>query len=531
MNWKFWEKPKTSSTPPPRYIGKGGARATSLLLPSDTNFRDLFGRNRNQLWASWIGNRALPLYLLRATAISDPLVRSLVQLTQNGVVGDVEIKPDFSCIKNTRKRTAVKELWDEFCRAPDTGGKTTMLALQRAIVGQFFVDGRILATVKFHNDYPQGIAVQTINRELLESSLVFGSNDPHNLGEIRSKESGRITHYRMLKDPPTNGILRSLSPIIAGGGGGEKIDIPAEYIFDWLNDGRADKFDASVSPLLSSLRGLRTVEEMDDAALKSLKVSTQTMGFYKKDTGAETVRSGGADDEELADKTPDYLDAGIISELPQGWEFQPFSPTHPNINSVAVRKDLLQVLCMAAGTEYLSVAGDASGANFSSLKHFALKNTKQYRRMARAMVNSILAPILKIWINHISLTGKVALTANDIRAVCGCVWIYPTQPGVEPLKDLKFGEGAVRTFALSPENFAAQNGGNVLENVRALAKMYLSAGGEDKGSDILNAQAMVAAMGLSPPAPPNDTTDSPDDNALPPPDDNPPPPPEKKDEK
>ena len=147
------------------------------------------------------------------------------------------------------------------------------------------------------------------------------------------------------------------------------------------------------------------------------------------------------------------------------------------------------------------MAGDASGANFSSLKHFALKNTKQYRRMARAMVNSILAPILKVWINHISLSGKVALTASDLRAVGNCAWVYPTQPGVEPLKDLQYGEGAVRTFVVSPDNFAAQNGGNVLENIQSMSKIYLSAGGEDKGSDILNAQAMVAAMGLTPPVP------------------------------
>ena len=520
MNWKFWQgnKQPTGTKPKPRYIGKGGERAVSLLLPSDTNFQDLFGRNRNQVWSSWIGNRLLPLYLLRATSISDPLVRSIVQLTQNGVVGDVEIKPDFSCIKNNRKRAAVKELWEEFCRAPDVGGKTTMLALQRAIVGQYFVDGRVLATVKFHSDYPMGIAIQTINRELLESSITFGSNDPHNLGEIISKESGRITHYRILKNSPVNGILRSLSPIVSGGGGGQTVDVPAEFVFDWLGDSRADRFDASVSPLLSSLRGLRTVEEMDDAALKSLKVSTQVMGFYKKDAGADTVQGSGSDDEELANSAPTSLQYGSINELPPGWDFREFSPTHPNINSVAVRKDLLQILCMAAGTEYLSVAGDASGANFSSLKHFALKNTKQYRRLARAMTNSILAPILKIWINHISLSGKVALTASDIRAVCGCAWIYPTQPGVEPLKDLQYGQGAVQTFAVSPDNFAAQNGGNVLENIQTMSKIYLSAGGEDKGSDILNAQAMVAAMGLTPPTP----AGTPPEPAAAPADDTPP---------
>ena len=217
------------------------------------------------------------------------------------MIGDVAIKPDFSCIRNSRKRAAVKELWEEFCRAPDTGGKTTMLTFQRALVGQYFVDGRVLATVKFHSDYPQGIAIQAINREILEASVTFGSNDPHNLGEIRSKESGRITHYRMLKDPPANGILRSLSPIVAGGGGGQTVDIPAEYVYDWLGDSRVDRFDASVSPLLSSLRGLRNVEELDDAALQSLKVSTQVMGFYKKDVGADTVQGSGSDEQELAD--------------------------------------------------------------------------------------------------------------------------------------------------------------------------------------------------------------------------------------
>ena len=54
---------------------------------------------------------------------------------------------------------------------------------------------------------------------------------------------------------------------------------------------------------------------------------------------------------------PDEFNAGTINELPHGWDFREFSPTHPNINSVAVRKDLLQILCMAAGTEYLVGSG------------------------------------------------------------------------------------------------------------------------------------------------------------------------------
>lgn len=193
----------------------------------------------------------------------------------------------------------------------------------------------------------------------------------------------------------------------------------------------------------------------EEAIVVGARVAASKMGFYKRDNDAESAAPGDeGDDFDLRQE----VEPAMFEELPRGVSVETFDPNYPPANVEEFEKRLLKSIASGLGTEYVSMANDLEGVNYSSIRAGSLEQRSIYRGMQQFAVEHFEEPIFVEWLAiqqfnapELAASKLDRLMVEEAWAFIGRGWQW-----VDPLKEVNAYEKAVAQRFTSRRRIVAE---------------------------------------------------------------------------
>lgn len=161
--------------------------------------------------------------------------------------------------------------------------------------------------------------------------------------------------------------------------------------------------------MATALQRMKMLQGYEDASLVNARAGASKMGFYKSIDGDEYTGIEGDNGEILED-----FEAGTISQIPQGLEWQTYDPKYPDGEFSTFMKSCLRGIASGLGVSYNSLANDLEGVNFSSMRHGAVEEREVWKELQAWFIESLVEPIYQEW-----LSGAYTLGLLTIQTMSG----------------------------------------------------------------------------------------------------------------
>jgi lambda family phage portal protein len=265
------------------------------------------------------------------------------------------------------------------------------------------------------------------------------------------------------------------------GGRGERIRIPAnEIVHLYL------PFDQT-APVIgvpwahTALRRLAQMNSFEDAALANAVYGAQKMGFYTRSADADpdeelgggqaTGTNGEAEDveeevffDEQERPRLEEMEAGVLEELPQGYDFKAFDPAYPSGEMEPFIKIMLRGVCSGLDVAYSSLSSDLEKANFSSLRAGLGEEREQWGVLQGWLADHYCGSIFPDWLPMAMLTGQVRLPMAQLARFEAVEWTGRGWQSVNPKDDAAANKSNLEMRIKSPQEIASERG-RTLEDI------------------------------------------------------------------
>jgi lambda family phage portal protein len=234
---------------------------------------------------------------------------------------------------------------------------------------------------------------------------------------------------------------------------------------------------------LNDLNGYR------EAAVIAARIGASQMGMYVSPNGEPP----NSDDTDADGNFITEVAPGEFSVAPPGYDFKTFDPKYPHEQFDAFNKATLRGIASAIGVSYNDLASDLEGVSFSSIRTGTLAEREEWMVIQNWLIGVLLTPLFEEWLEIALMGGKITLPngtplpAAKLAMLREHVWQPRRWSWVDPKKDMETAVLGMQNLLTSPQKIAASQGVDI----------------EDILDDISAFEQMVAAKGLTLPAPPN----------------------------
>ena len=199
-----------------------------------------------------------------------------------------------------------------------------------------------------------------------------------------------------------------------------------------------------VSWLASPAVRVHMLHRFEEAVVIGSRVAASKMGFYRanEDYAGEAPGEEGEEDYEMRN----HVEPGMMEQLPRGIQVDTFDPNYPPANLEEFEKKLLKGIASGLGVDYVGMANDLEGVNYSSIRAGQLEQREIYRHLQQFEIEHFEDPELSSWAAVQQLNPSVDLEAKKLREVMdldcyrflarGWAW-------VDPLKEVKAQQEAI----------------------------------------------------------------------------------------
>jgi lambda family phage portal protein len=362
--------------------------------------------------------------------------------------------------------------------------------MQRAWFRALPMDGEIILRHLDYHENEFGYTIQQIDPDLLDESYNLGGSRDRNeirMGVELDRWGGPVAYWFWNRHPQDNTSGIKL----------ERIRVPASEIvhkFIQYRPGQTRGYSWFAPVLLD----LKMLDGYQQAELVATRMAAAKMGFLVQ-KNPELVGGSAAtkalDDDQEMETAP-----GVVEELPPGWEFQGFDPTHPSTAFKEFTKCILRSVSRGLNMAYTTLTGDLEAVNYSSIRAGLMSERDQYRMLAQWAAVHICRPVYMHWIKSAILHNAVRVDARLASEYDEVEWQGRGWKWVDPLNDLQAAELAIRLGLTTRHRLAAEVGTDLEENIDQLAE-------ENDYAD----KAGVDISGSTAPAQANNTLESGDD--------------------
>lgn len=374
-------------------------------------------------------------------------------------------------------------------------------ALQRLMIRTVIVDGEFLARRVRDPRLPYGYALQPIDADQLDETHNV-STDAQGVTitmGVETDRKGRPIAYHVFDRHPT---------LV----GRTRTRVPADeilHVFKRLRVGQVRGVPWFAPALITWKLGDRYTE----AELYQSMLAAAQGGFFvnkgegvgiplpkaiNKETGKEEV-------------VPIVMQAepGTARILPDGYEFQPWQPTHPTANYVGFMKAVKRICARAFGRSYATLTGDLSDVNFSSMRTDRVRETDQNKlHQADILVSQFCDEVLADFLSMQLMLGALGSVVETARELMGFVtWMCRKWPWIDPLKDAAALKLALEMRITSPQIACADTGVDFFEIIDQWAEAEAYA---------LEKKVSMAAVGMAITVQANDAEHANGDESTPP---------------
>ena len=303
-----------------------------------------------------------------------------------------------------------------------------------------------------------GFALNLIEADHLDETmdgLLPNGNEAH-LG-VEIDELQKPIAYYFLKDHPGAHIWTSM--------GQYRIKVPADRIIHSFLSERIGQ-SRGIPWAHTCMKILKMIEAYTEAELIAARAAASKMGFLSTPGGDEYTGDDKDDDGNVIDE----FEPGLISQLPQGYEFTPFDPDSPNTNLPQFLKAMLQRVASGLNVAYSSLASDLEKVNYSSIRSGVLEERNTWRKLQRFFIGGlcteVFEPWLKMALNHAALGPLPVRKFDKFNAP---IWQPRGWDWVDPLKDEKANAQAVTNLTKTRAEILAERGLDLEDTFEQLA--------------------------------------------------------------
>lgn len=398
--------------------------------------------------------------------------RDLVRNTPHGarmldvLVGHV-VGTGITVVWNTgsdRTDRIVRSAWEEWSRSADvTGGDFAglqALALRSAIEGGDcllrFVD------LPFAAGRRVPLALQGLEGDHIDETRDgWGAAERSRLG-VRLGDWGEpLAYWVRPRHPGETGAITT--------GAVQSTEVPAAdaiHLYRRLRFGQVRGI-TWVAPILMAARDLA---DLFEAVILKAKIEANLTALVKQTDGAANplFDQGRSQEKSESSGRIESIRPGSVAYLNHGEDITFANPTSSNqFEQVSIAT--LQAMSAGVGLTYDQVTGDLRQANYSSLRAGKIEQRRlveqiQWLMMAPQMMD----PTVARFLDRASLAGVIAGRHQGYAYEL----VMPRVEPIDPKKDLEADILAVRSGAMTPQQFAAGWGVDWRDNLEAFSKWF-----------------------------------------------------------
>ena len=419
----------------------------------------------------------------REMARNSGSMKRFIQLMQVNIVGAngfqlrTRVRRNDDTIDSNLNR-AVEGSWHGWCQAPTVDGRMTMNDLCEQAVYSWCTDGEVIWEIVRSPRYPDGMAINPIEADLLDETLIHINPETNN--EIRMgveiDQHGAPVAYHFLTKHPGDLVW------YATDNGRRYRRVPADRVIHLYRRNRPGQTRGE-PPAAAMIHPAKMLNGYREAETMGRRLRAALMGFFTKALPSAEQISQLAD-REVEDEAVFEMDMepGRLKQLPDGMDFKAFEPGGATTDYQQFESQVKKDIAMSLGISAFSHGMETSGVSYSTGRTVAIEDRDFYKLMQRFFISGALWHVFKAWVN-----AKVLMDNSPIMPTrAGGVIRYSKFMGrgwdwVDPAKDVKANSEALRTKQTSLTRVAASRGMDVEDLLREIA--------ED--------EAMAQSMGLT----------------------------------
>ena len=352
---------------------------------------------------------------------------------------------------DTMANDQIEAAWMKWSKQCDVTGTMSWVDFQTQAIGATAQDGEVIIRMVKSYDNDFGFALQMIEADQLDVNL---NDERRNIVMgIELNAFGRPVAYHITKGHPSSNMYRS-----------EHVRIPAEEIIHLYRPLRVGQV-RGVPWMHSSMSALNMLDRYEEAELTAARVAAGKMGFYKTPTGNEYSTGITEDNDVIMEVEP-----GTFEEMPAGWEFQTFDPTHPTSAYEAFTKNVLRSVASGLGVSYESLSNNRSDVNYSSIRQGALEERDNWRVLQTWLSERLSDRVYKEWLPLAMLTGELNLPLSKTAKFEDVTWIGRGFQWIDPSKDAQANILLAKEGLKSHKEIVGEQGKNIADVYAQIAK-------------------------------------------------------------
>ena len=439
-----------------------------------TSLRALRARSRNLAMNNDYARKYLKLVVANVVGV-------------NGIVLQSKVKqPSGEFDKGANK--IIEEAWAEWGKrgVASICGQLSWRDIERLAIESVARDGEILIRKVFGYDNYFRFALQVLEADHLDEDY-NREPDSRNSNSIRMgielNPFGRPVAYHLLQNHPGANTYNY--------SGKNYERIPAEQIIHVFYKERPTQ-SRGVPWMHTAMTRLNMLGGYEEAELVAARVGASKMGFFTSEGGNGVVGDGDTEGEIIDEAEP-----GTFGRLPEGVDFKPWDPSHPNTAFKDFGKAILRGVSSGVNVSYNSLSSDLEGVNYSSIRQGVLDERDQWRVLQTWNIGSLHDQVFSSWLRQGMDFGAINLPPRKFKKFNVPKWQPRGWGWVDPLKDTRSNINSVAAGLKTRGQVVAEQGLDLedifkeLKREEDLAKEYgltLSEGKSIKGKDSKDAQ-------------------------------------------
>lgn len=349
----------------------------------------------------------------------------------------------------------LEDAWDAWCESPTVCGQMSMVDLLRQAVRTWGRDGEVIWEIVSGSAYPDGIAINPIESDILDETL--NQIYPPTGNEIRMgveiSGSGRPVAYHFLTSHPGdvsmwNDMTRS-----------RHRRVPADRVIHIYFKDRPGQTRGE-PPASATILGVKMLDGYREAETVGRRLRSALMGFFTKVLPTAPSIEGLADREDEDDNVFEMdMEPGRLKQLPPGVEFSEFSPGGSQTDYADFETQVKKDLSMGLGISNMSLGMETEGISYSTGRTIAIEDRDYYRTLQGFFVRRGMRPLFIKWLGaHVLMDDAAVLPSQVGRVRSSCKFRGRGWDWVDPSKDVKANAQALETYQTSLVQIAASRG-------------------------------------------------------------------------
>jgi lambda family phage portal protein len=404
----------------------------------------------------------------RQLAKEDDYGKKFIGLCKSNIVGPEGLKLEMNIRDDNGKidqkaQDKVKLAWEKFTNKKNFLASQDMdfFDAQHLIASTLPPDGEFFVRkIKGYPHNPFKFALQIIETDCVDEQKRERRENGNAvfMGVERDEWKRRVAYWIKKENPYdsgsgfSSGKLKS-EPVSA-------TEIIHGFVPVGVNQVRGLPWFVSPAPRMQMLNGY------EEAAIVAARTAACKMGFLEEKPDAAGNYAGAGVDEDgnkIMEASP-----GSIEQLPQGFTFHAWDPSHPHTEHGSFIKTTLRGISAGLLVSYNSLANDLEGVNYSSIRAGLIDERDMWKIVQRWLIQHLWNDVFESFLEMAILSGQLDLPRYKFDKFNQPAFIPRRWPWVDPEKDIKAAILAIENGLDTRTDNIAERGGSIDENFDTL---------------------------------------------------------------